>query len=211
MQRFGNPIVWLAFVIILSTSLLIAAAVVGWDKGVLDSMGRAEFARGLITYLFAITTIGVAVAVILFALTQSSDVETQDIRFDRAKDVLSLLLGVFGTIVGFYFGSESSGRSRMDQELQVSSIDLAPQPLGPNGTLTLRAVVSGGMPPYRFVVGQGDEELKPKEAVGEGGWIIKQLQIKASPGETPSIRLQVQDRGGRRAEQIAPVRLAAQQ
>jgi hypothetical protein len=208
MQKFNNPIVWLAILIIGSTSLLIAAAVVGWDRGVLVSMGRAEFARGLITYLFAITTIGIAVAVILYALTES-ETGNKDERFDRAKDVLSLLLGVFGTIVGFYFGSEATGRSREPQQLQISTIDLTPQPVGPNGMLTVRAIASGGSPPYRFAVVQGDEKLEPNEIVGEGGWIVKQIQIKAvAPGATPYVRLEVQDASGRRAEQTAAVKLA---
>jgi hypothetical protein len=121
-----------------------------------------------------------------------------------------LLLGVFGTIVGFYFGSESSGRSRAEQQqLQISSIDLTPQPVQPNGMLTVRAVASGGTPPYRFAVVQGDEKLEPNEVAGEGGWIVKQLQIKAvGPGGAPYVRLQVQDTSGRRAEQAAPVKLA---
>jgi hypothetical protein len=207
MDKFANPIVWLTFLITGSVILLIGAAVIGMDRGVLNSMGRAEFARGLITYLFAITTIGVAVAVTLFALTESGS-EAKDIRFDRAKDVLSLLLGVFGTIVGFYFGSESRSRTE-SQQLQVSSIDLTPQLLEPNGILTVRAVVSGGTPPYRFACVQGDEKVEPNEIVGLGGWIVKELQIKAvALGGSPYVRLQVQDTGGRRAEQTAAVKLA---
>src|SRR5262245_18864490 len=103
-QVLTDPIVFVITMITLTTIGLIGASVLGLDYGVvLKSMGTTEFARGLITYLFAITTIGVAVSVILYALTQSgTGTDPKDIRFDRAKDVLSLLLGVFGTIVGFY-------------------------------------------------------------------------------------------------------------
>ena len=75
--------------------------------------------------------------------------------------------------------------------------------------LTVRAIASGGSPPYRFAVVQGDEKLEPNEIVGEGGWIVKQIQIKAvAPGATPYVRLEVQDASGRRAEQTAAVKLA---
>ena len=66
---YQNPVVLLAVVIIMSIIALIGAAVVGWDRGnVLLSMGRSDFARGLITYLFAIVTICIAVALMLSAV-----------------------------------------------------------------------------------------------------------------------------------------------
>ena len=77
----------------------------GWDKGVLQSMSRTDYARGLITYLFAVVTIGTAVVLVVSALTTSAD-DQHEKRFQRGKEILSLLLGVFGTIVGFYFGAE---------------------------------------------------------------------------------------------------------
>lgn len=213
-QVLTDPIVFVITIIMVTTIGFIALAVIGLDKGVvLKSMGGTEFARGLITYLFAITTIGVAIAVILFALTQpgtESGAASKDIRFDRAKDVLSLLLGVFGTIVGFYFGAEATQRGRADaQQLQVSTLDLAPQPVAPTGTLMVRAVVRGGVPPYRFAVGRGEEKPRGREFEfpGEGGWIVKQVQLEAPvPEHGQYIRLIVQDFSGNRAEQGAPVK-----
>jgi|SRR5262245_5387626 len=205
-QVLTDPIVFVITLIAVTTIGLIGAAVFGWDRGVLKSMGAAEFARGLITYLFAITTIGIAVSVILFALTQSGT-EPNDLRFDRAKDVLSLLLGVFGTIVGFYFGAEATQRGRADaQQLQVSTLDLTPQPVAPSGTLVVRAVVRGGVPPYRFAVGQKEEKLEAREWAGEGGWIVRQVQLEPVPEHRQYIRLIVEDASGNRSEQGAPIR-----
>src|SRR5215475_4562834 len=84
-QVLTDPIVFVITMITLTTIGLIGASVLGLDYGVvLKSMGTTEFARGLITYLFAITTIGVAVSVILYALTQSgTGTDPKDIRFDR--------------------------------------------------------------------------------------------------------------------------------
>src|SRR5262245_18714593 len=116
-RAFLNPVVFLAVVIIISIIALIGSAVVGLDRGnVLLSMGRADFARGLITYLFAIVTICIAVALLLSAVVGATEEgDATEKRFQRGKEILSLLLGVFGTIVGFYFGSDSSNLNRPEQ------------------------------------------------------------------------------------------------
>src|SRR5262245_23989488 len=99
-----NPVVLIALLILAGTFVLILCAILGIDSGVLARMADATFARGLITYLFTVVTVGTSVVLIVYSLTTTPPAE--DRQFDRGKDVLSLLLGVFGTIVGFYFGSE---------------------------------------------------------------------------------------------------------
>src|SRR5262249_27736402 len=119
-----------------------------------------------------------------------------------------LLLGVFGTIVGFYFGAEATKRERADAyQLQVSTLELTPQPVAPTGTLVVRAVVRGGVPPYRFAVGQGEEKPEAREFAREGGWIVKQVQLEAVPEHGQYIRLIVEDASGNRSEQGAPIRM----
>ena len=99
-----HPIPLTVMLILLGVTLLIAASVLGLDNGqVLPSMASHQFARGLITYLFAVTTIGTSVVLVMGALMKEIDEQA----FQRGKEVLGLLLGVFGTIVGFYFGSET--------------------------------------------------------------------------------------------------------
>ena len=68
-----NPVVVLAGIIVLSVLFLILCAIFGWDKGVLQNMSRTDYARGLITYLFAVVTIGTAVVLVVSALTTSAD------------------------------------------------------------------------------------------------------------------------------------------
>ena len=106
-RNYSNPVVLLSVLVVLSLVVLISAAVLGIDRGVLSGMARADYARGLITYIFAVVTIGIAVALVLSALTSQNPAKKTDARFQRGKEVLSLLLGVSGTIVGFYFGSET--------------------------------------------------------------------------------------------------------
>jgi hypothetical protein len=69
----------------------------------LKLMANNSQARGLITFLFALSTIAIIllVAVATFWMPKE-DVET---RFEKAKDLLTIIIGVLGTILGFYFGS----------------------------------------------------------------------------------------------------------
>jgi hypothetical protein len=71
----------------------------------LDDIGKnySNEARGLITTLFAIMTVTLALILILSVLFSSSpDYEK---RFVLGKEVLTIFIGILGTIVGFYFGS----------------------------------------------------------------------------------------------------------
>lgn len=204
--NYKNPIVFLAFLILFSLFVMIGGSIFGYDRGFLASMAKAELARGLITYLFAVVTIGIAVALVLASLVGPGAMDANDHRFQKGKEVLSLLLGVFGTIVGFYFGSEASGASK-ETPYQLSSIDISPQPVSATGQITLRAVVKGGTSPVRFGVGQGTDTIEVKELVFDGGWIIKPFQLKpARPGESETVRVLVEDAQGKRLEQVAAIR-----
>jgi uncharacterized membrane protein len=210
-----NPVVLLAVVIIMSIIGLIGMAVVGWDRGnVLVSMGRSEFARGLITYLFAIVTICIAVALMLSAVVATTEeTEATEKRFQRGKEILSLLLGVFGTIVGFYFGSDTSNVNRPEQQPpQLSTLDFTPSPFSianSGGKVTVRAVVKGGMPPYRYAISRSTSDSPTLEdAAGEGGWIIRDVELKdVKEGQPATIRIVVQDAAKRGVEQAAAVQV----
>jgi hypothetical protein len=78
--------------------------------GVEGDISDVAFARGLITLLFSVGTIAVAVVLTFAALFQNHDDAKE--RFDRGKQVLGILIGILGTIVGFYFGSLSPDAER---------------------------------------------------------------------------------------------------
>jgi hypothetical protein len=58
-------------------------------------------ARVLITFLVAVATIAIAFLAILTAML----LREYEKRFALAKEVLTILVGILGTIVGFYFGT----------------------------------------------------------------------------------------------------------
>ena len=206
LRTFLNPIVLIATMILISIFVLIGAAIVGFDKGVLLSMSKVEFARGLITYLFAVVTIGTAVVLVVSALT-STESKAHEKRFERGKEILSLLLGVFGTIVGFYFGSEVTQKAAATvAALQLAPIHLNVQTVSQGEQVALQTYVSGGKPPYRYGVGFGSEAVETSDKVESTGWIQKSVPGPTVASEQAvAIHVVVTDADGNKAEQTAPV------
>ncbi len=193
-----NPVFIISITILLGVFALIGAAIFGLDHGVLSSMANSEFARGLITYLFAVVTIGTAVVLVVSVLTSEVTQQTKE-RFDRGKEVLSLLLGVFGTIVGFYFGSEigSAGHTEV-ASVHISTPLLSKQYALGGQTIKVTAAVTGGEPPYQFGVSMGDEKPLIRSFASKDGWIIKEVTLPQVRSETIiPLTVEVRDAAGK--------------
>lgn len=204
---FRNPVVVIAMMILLGVFALLGAAIVGWDHHVLLRMSNIEFARGLITYLFAVVTIGTAVVLVVSALVS----EGQDIhqeRFQRGKEILSLLLGIFGTIVGFYFGREAGGATTSEKVLYAAPIHVSSARIAPNGKLTVSSFVYGGNAPYRYEI-KLDDEKPSKGSVQEAGWLNQEVVAGTQTG-TLTLTLTVEDADGHTLERKADVTIASQ-
>jgi hypothetical protein len=205
--QMPSPVVLLTVTIVMSVIALIGAAVFGFDQGVLLSMGRREFARGLIAYLFSVVTIGTAAVLVLAALTRTGQDAEKDRQFQNGKEVLSLLLGIFGTIVGYYFGSETAARNSADAAtLSSSPLDVSPSTVRVGEKLTVRAFVTGGSPPYRYSVGVGDERRVPETILEANGWLIKEINLRQLRPEEPlTVRVIIMDTLGSSVEQTAAI------
>jgi hypothetical protein len=137
---------------------LIAYIVTQEKQVFLRTLADKEIARGLITFLIAITTVGIAIILAISTLVLTEGPEG-DKRFDRGKQVLSVLIGVLGTIVGFYFGAADSNtakqRTQTEQHIVTASLPTGeankPYPLTTLQTtgLTppLKWTVTPGLPP----------------------------------------------------------------
>ena len=93
------------------------------SHNLLPSLASIPVSRGLITFLIAVVT--VMIALILVLATVVSDSPDLFKRFSQGKEVLTMLIGVLGTIVGFYFGNPADG---MPPPSTASSRCLGPKP-----------------------------------------------------------------------------------
>ncbi|MBX9700300.1 MAG: metallophosphoesterase [Acetobacteraceae bacterium] len=100
-RRISAPVSWLTAGIYGSLAFILISAV-----GVLlfhgNGFGDEDGLRGLVSFFIAAGTITIALALLAAALT----LDRQDFaeRFRQGKDVLTALVGILGTIAGFYFG-----------------------------------------------------------------------------------------------------------
>ena len=105
-----------------------------------------DVARGLITFLIAIGTVGIAIILAISTIVLEEDPQS-DKRFDRGKQILTILIGVLGTIVGFYYGSTTEKQ----QPIAITTRAL------PSGTVNkpyplTQLEVTGGTPPLKWFV-----------------------------------------------------------
>jgi hypothetical protein len=205
LRSFLNPVVLIAISILVAIFVLIGSAIFGLDKGVLVSMGRADYARGLITYLFAVVTIGTAVVLVVSGLTGTESNSHKE-RFNRGKEVLSLLLGVFGTIVGFYFGSEVGGAQLKKSSIQVAPPHLSAQSGSSGAPITVDSYVSGGVPPYVVSLSVDGDKAEASDKIDASGWYSKILKLPAvSDEKAVTLHVVAIDADGNRGESYVPV------
>lgn len=115
------------------------------------------YARGMITFLITVSAIGLCFILVVQSFFGVDDANGE--RFRRGREVLTLLTGILGTIVGFYFGTTEKPQA----ELHVPEFQIVQK------TNTLRQLmthISGGVPPYRynirFQAGSGQTNAVPK-------------------------------------------------
>jgi uncharacterized membrane protein len=199
-----NPVVLIPLISVVGVLGLIFFAMLGWDNGVLKSMAGLEFTRGLITYLFAIVTIGTAVVLVVFTLSNGNSEEYEK-KFQRGKEILSLLLGVFGTIVGFYFGSASSeGAHTGASPVSITPLLLSKTSVTSGERFTVTAAVSGGVSPFRYRLEFGGKILADDQEATAGGWIVRDIEAPfRDTTKNETVVLKVTDTGGRRTSTSA--------
>jgi hypothetical protein len=203
-HSFANPVVIIAITILVAIFVLIGSAIMGHDA-VLTSMARAEYARGLITYLFAVVTIGTAVVLVVSALT-GTESDAHEKRFQRGKEILSLLLGVFGTIVGFYFGSEVSGAQAKKTVVQLTPPHLSISVAEGGSQVNLETMISGGMPPYRIGVAFDGEIVQTSDRSEMGGLYSKVVTVpNVDQEKAVTVHVLAIDGEGNRGEAFVPL------
>lgn len=121
-------------------------------------LAKTEYARGLITYLIGVGTIIIAAILVLTAVIGSGD-EQSEKSFNRGKEIFTALIGIFGTILGFYFGTQKTEKA----PLEITAPVVAESRNG--NSAAIAATVSGGKPPYKYSISfKGAPELAAKLA-----------------------------------------------
>jgi hypothetical protein len=124
------------------------------QAGFLTSLSKPEVARGLITFLITIVTVGIALVLVLSTILLTGDDAVKDAvnekRFDRGKQVLTAMIGILGTIVGFYFASLQNPPGP-GQQIQITTASL---PDGAVNTAYPRTTLeaTGGILPLKWSV-----------------------------------------------------------
>jgi hypothetical protein len=81
-----------------------------------EDVAKGDFVRGLITVLILCGILALVAIVVLTALfaesTPPSPDESTLKRVTAVREVLAPLFGIFGTIIGFYFGSQTAERAQ---------------------------------------------------------------------------------------------------
>jgi hypothetical protein len=201
-----NPITVTVMLILGSVLFLIGVNLFGLDQGgVLTKLQDGPYARGLITYLFSVGTIGAVVVLILAALVLPGTAEERAERFDHAKEVFTLLIGIFGTIIGFYFGAIKAEEESAPDAALVVAPPLGADTVARGDTIRVVTFISGGTPPYQYAVALSPDSAQSLDKRSDG-WIEESVVTSAAGSDsTVSLYLRVRDVNGDTASYVREV------
>lgn len=160
-----------------------------------EKLSNLESARGVITYFVAVTTIAMAAILMLAAImTGGRDL---DKRFALGKEILTLLIGVLGTIIGFYYGStaksetNTAGNPTNSAAIKVESVLTDPASPAIGKPFSAIANITGGTPPYNYSLtvtptGTANPVLGKSSADGKVNETLT-IQDNAKPGSATLI------------------------
>lgn len=152
-------------------------------------------ARGLITFVIAVSTVAIAMMLTLTAIVTRDF----DKRIAVGKEILTILVGVLGTIVGFYYGAATKESASPASQISAAAITITPPELARDGKITLSTTLSGGTPPYSYTIIFTPDTIPAvpqKESVD--GKISEEISGAAVPPGTKEIvfRIEGKDKNG---------------
>lgn len=206
LSKLSSLVPMAGIIIIAGLILLVIYKAFFGENDFLNNLSSIEFTRGLITFLFAFGTIGIAIIITISVFTSERHLDESKERFYRGKEILTLLIGILGTIVGFYFGSPT------DSEKQIEPIELSELVMSTSQPVigepfTITTLAKGGVPPYTYTMLLKDgmvtiEEVKDKNS--QDGLITNTFKIEKGKEEyNITAKLIVEDAKGQSATLVA--------
>lgn len=128
-------------------AIIVAAFYYGGGK-FLSSLQNPEIARGLITFLVVFTTVMIAIVLVLYIATGTGDGQEVKDRFGFGKEILTALIGILGTILGFYFGQSTTTSAA----IQVTPAYVSNASPKRGDSVVLYSFASGGKAPYTYSI-----------------------------------------------------------
>jgi hypothetical protein len=181
---------------------LIAAVTITFVVGIivrlnkLEDLADLDTARGLITFVITVGTVAIA---IMLALTAIMTREF-DKRIVVGKEILTILVAVLGTIVGFYYGATAkpSGPAGGSGGNNPAAISIEEPKLnrGTDGALTLSANITGGTKPYNYSVTFSPETIPPIQNKQSEGPITSRIELPNRPPTAITVMIQGTDKNG---------------
>jgi hypothetical protein len=144
----GMAVLGLVFAVLL-WFLFTYANAIGYTK-----LGSIEGTRPLLTVAAIISTIVFGGALILGSLFSSEG--TFQERFRHAREIFLVFSGVFGTVIGFYFGAGDNKEASLGVDATLQDA-------------TVVAFATGGTPPYKITITYGPKDLAKTEE-SKNGW-----------------------------------------
>ena len=176
-----------------------------WDARIYTNLRDPSYARGVITFLIVAAAISFGLILVLQSIYGRQDADGE--RFRRGREVHSVLVGVMGTIVGFYFGTTG----KQEPELDVAPVQVVNTT---NNWKHLSTHVGGGEKPYRYFI-----HFEPQltngpanvtNALSEPGWIIYDFAWPTNVTKTVNATVAVTDKSDRQktVSDRIPVKIA---
>jgi hypothetical protein len=161
----------------------------------LRELSNFEVARGLITFLVAVTTVGIALILTVYVVV-TEDQSVKD-KFGLGKEVMAGLIGVLGTIIGFYFGATSAS---VPSAFKVDTVQVDPASPASGGKMTVTVAASGGKGPFKYSLGFSPALGDCPKCSGESpdGAFVADVAIPSSvpKGQVVTLTVTMKDKSG---------------
>lgn len=202
----GIPLVTMGLMSLIFAIYLFKGLVGTEGFGIVE-LGKDDVARGVITYLVALGTIAIGIILVVSTILGSGD----DLgnRFARGKEIFTLLIGVLGTVMGFYYGKTATNTNpNSPSVIQVAPITFSEQPK-PGAAVNLITKITGGSPPYTYSIKFGSSGIAEiPEKTSANGDINEKITIPAQPASWEGeIEIKVKDQDGKGKETISKQKL----